>query len=109
MATKPERVELTPLEVLIRWDNGHASHYSNKYLRSQCPCASCVVEWTKRRVLDPATIPADIQALDYMEVGRYALSFLWSDGHDSGIYPYVLLEDLCQCQACLQSPASGKG
>jgi DUF971 family protein len=24
-------------------------------------------------------------------VGKYALQFLWTDGHDSGIYPYQML------------------
>jgi alkylation response protein AidB-like acyl-CoA dehydrogenase len=33
-------------------------------------------------------------------VGRYAISFVWSDGHDHGIYPYTLLRDLCPCPAC---------
>ena len=100
MPARPEKLELSPSEVSITWDDGHVSTYSNKYLRSQCPCAHCVEEWSSRRILDPATIPGYIHALDYMTVGRYATQFLWSDGHDTGIYPYTLLRDLCPCQEC---------
>ena len=29
-------------------------------LRQQCPCAGCVDEWTNKRTLDPARVPADV-------------------------------------------------
>jgi DUF971 family protein len=28
-------------------------------------------------------------------VGRYALNFRWSDGHETGIYSFQYLRDLC--------------
>jgi DUF971 family protein len=37
---------------------------------------------------------------DVQPVGRYALQFSWSDGHDTGIYSYALLRRLCQCDVC---------
>ena len=37
---------------------------------------------------------------DIEPVGRYALQFKWSDGHDTGIYAYKLLRGLCQCDLC---------
>jgi DUF971 family protein len=33
-------------------------------------------------------------------VGRYALRFHWSDRHDSGIYDFRLLRELCPCEEC---------
>ena len=45
----------------------------------------------------------DIEALDHMTVGRYALQFLWSDGHDTGIYPYEMLRKICLCDACVKA------
>ena len=33
-------------------------------------------------------------------VGRYAISFRWNDGHQSGIYSWDYLRRSCQCGAC---------
>ena len=65
-----------------------------------CPCAKsglpvgarCAVnELTGAPQLNPATVPADIGAVRIAPVGHYALTFTWSDGHATGIYPW---EDL---------------
>ena len=102
MATGPvvKRVELASDGVLIDWKDGHKSLFDSKYLRMNCGCAECVEEWSKRKLLDPATIPADIRAEDYLMVGRYAVQFLWSDLHMTGIYPFELLRRLCRCDEC---------
>lgn len=50
----------------------------------------------------------DVEALDWMQVGRYALQFLWSDAHSTGIYPFTLLRHLCQCDQCLKLKAQSK-
>ncbi|MBI2165932.1 MAG: DUF971 domain-containing protein [Chloroflexi bacterium] len=93
-------MELRPSGLFIRWKDGHESLYPYKYLRGACGCAGCVDELTHRRVLDPAKIPDGIQALDYMEVGRYAYQFLWSDAHFTGIYAFDYLRKLCPCSEC---------
>ena len=49
--------------------------------------------------MDPATVPANIQAEDYLMVGKYAVQFLWSDGHYTGIYPFDMLRSLADRQA----------
>jgi DUF971 family protein len=33
-------------------------------------------------------------------VGKYALKFKWSDGHESGIYSWEYLRRMCQCELC---------
>ena len=33
-------------------------------------------------------------------VGRYAISFRWNDGHQSGIYSWDYLRRSCQCDLC---------
>ena len=38
--------------------------------------------------MDPAMVDANIRAEDYLPIGRYALQFLWSDAHYTGIYPF---------------------
>ena len=63
-------------------------------LRAECQCAHCVNEWTGERILDPATIPADI-SIERMElVGNYAVRVYWSDGHQSGLYTWERLRTL---------------
>jgi DUF971 family protein len=64
------------------------------FLRGECQCAHCVNEWTGERLLDPATIPADI-SIERMElVGNYAVRVYWSDGHQSGLYTWERLRSL---------------
>lgn len=87
-------------EFLITWEDGHRSLYPYPYLRSRCGCAACLDEWSGRRRIDPGTIPQDIRPLQWMEVGRYALRFEWSDGHKTGIYSFDLLRQLCPCEKC---------
>ena len=85
---------------VVEWEDGHHSKYDAKYLRVNCACAECIEEWSRRQLLDPATVPAGIHAEDYLMVGRYAVQFLWSDGHYTGIYPFEMLRNLCQCDMC---------
>jgi DUF971 family protein len=45
-------------------------------------------------------------------VGAYALRFVWSGGHDSGLYTFDSLRNkLCECDECAASrakPAPGQ-
>ena len=63
-------------------------------------CAACIDEWTGVRKLKSDDVPLLIMLQDIESVGRYALQFKWSDGHDTGIYSYKLLRELCQCDLC---------
>ena len=85
--------------VTIKWTDGEVNTLSAKYLRVNCACAECVEEWTNRKLLDPATVSANIQAEDYLMVGKYAVQFLWSDGHYTGIYPFDMLRSLVDRQS----------
>ena len=93
-------LELDDQGITVDWTDGHRSVYDAKYLRINCGCAECVEEWTNRKLLDPVSVPADIRAEDYLMVGRYAVQFLWSDTHYTGIYPFDTLRALCQCDEC---------
>ena len=96
----PESVDLNSDRIIVKWGDGHCSPYENKYLRINCGCAECVEEWSQRKLLDPATVASNICAEDYLMIGRYAVQFLWSDAHYTGIYPLQLLRSLCQCEVC---------
>lgn len=84
-------VQFTGEGVQIKWSDGRTCTYPYKYLRTQCACASCVEEMTGRQLLKVSSVPDDIIAADYIPVGRYALQFLWTDGHQTGIYPFSML------------------
>ena len=79
----------------ITWADARVCHYAAVELRRVCPCAQCVNEWTGQRVLKPDTIPEELKIADLSIVGRYALNFRWSDGHETGIYSFRYLRDLC--------------
>ena len=98
------QLELTQDGVSVQWSDGHQSFYESKYLRLNCGCAECVEEWSQRKLLDPATVAADIRAEDHLLVGKYAVQFLWSDAHYTGIYPFDMLRRLCTCDQCKASP-----
>ena len=95
-----DNIKLTGDSITIQWNDCHNSQYGAKELRINCGCAECVEEWSKRQLLDPASVPSDIRAEDYLMVGRYAVQFLWSDGHYTGIYPFDMLRKLCNCVNC---------
>ena len=89
-------VQLTGEGILVSWSNGSSCLYPYRYLRLQCGCAGCVEEMTGRQLLSVAAVPDDVIAVDFIEVGRYALQFLWTDGHSTGIYPFRMLLRLAE-------------
>lgn len=81
-------------EISIVWSDNEETHYNAAQLRKACPCASCVNEWTGEKILDQSKIPDDLSISHTSIVGRYALSFRFSDGHDTGIYSFKYLREL---------------
>ncbi len=78
----------------IRWRDGGESILAPWLLRMRCPCARCVDEATGQRILRPENVADDVYPTAIHYVGRYALQFVWSDGHDTGIYPFEFLRRL---------------
>jgi DUF971 family protein len=94
-APVPKSADLvSPFLLRIRWKDGATTDLAARDLRLHCPCASCIEEGTGRKLLDPATVAQDILLLGVELVGRYALSFVWSDGHKTGIFAFPLLRRL---------------
>ena len=86
--------------ILIAWEDGHQSQYSFRYLRQYCPCAACIDEWTNEKRLDSENVPLDLEGLKIDPVGGYALSFTFSDQHNTGIYHFNYLRQICACVSC---------
>jgi ATP-binding protein involved in chromosome partitioning len=57
-------------------------------LRLRCRCAHCVSEMTGERLLDPASVPADIRVTAMELAGNYGVRIEFSDGHATGIYRF---------------------
>ena len=91
-AEPPEAIDVNDRqEVQIAWPGGPVVTIPAARLRDACPCASCIEEGTGKKILDPATIPADIRPLEIRPVGNYAVQIQWSDGHSTGIYTWETL------------------
>jgi DUF971 family protein len=103
-STDPKNIEVSLSSgVQIDWKDGHHSDYALQFLRDHCPCATC----TNAHGTSPPAPATQFQMykkvlkLDGVEpVGRYALRFLWNDGHNTGIYSFEHLRNNCPCDAC---------
>ena len=78
----------------LAWSHESASRLPYVYIRGECPCATCRDEWTGARILQPNQIRSDLKLEGMEAIGNYAIRFVWSDGHSSGIFTWELLERL---------------
>jgi Mrp family chromosome partitioning ATPase/DUF971 family protein len=82
--------------ITLKWPDGKTATVSNAALRKACSCAVCVDEMTHAPILDPASIPDDIHALSVGVIGNYAITVDWSDGHNTGFFPYKTIKELAE-------------
>jgi DUF971 family protein len=80
--------------ITIHWSDDQVTQYNAPDLRKACPCASCIDEWTGEKRLKDDSVPDDISFSHISIVGRYALNFHFSDGHDTGIFSFKFLRGL---------------
>jgi DUF971 family protein len=112
-AVTPKKVRVMKTEgkgVEIDWKDGHHSKWNFAWLRNACPCATCHEDREKTGRQPGAAKPkeqkllvmyeAPVVPLEVTPVGKYALKFKWSDGHESGIYSWEYLRWVCQCEMC---------
>ncbi|TWU58902.1 hypothetical protein Poly51_16820 [Rubripirellula tenax] len=89
--------------ISISWSDGTMTRWTASVLRNTCPCATCREkkrgEAEKREAAGklrglPVLSAAEARPLrieSMRPVGSYAYSIGFSDGHDSGIFPFVML------------------
>src|SRR4051794_27058653 len=96
MADAPTNIrDLQAEQVLeLTWPAGRVDRLPYRYLRGECPCASCRHEWTGERLINPADIREDIRLEGMSPVGTYAVQLSWNDGHSSGLYTWDSLDRL---------------
>lgn len=100
MAPDPKEITVHGSQMKIVWRDGHESFYDLRELRIACRCAACQNEWTGEKTLSDDAVPPDIHIKQIDPVGRYAIHIVWSDGHDTGIYSFEYLRNLCACPSC---------
>lgn len=90
------------IELVINWDDGHNGRHVLSSLRKYCPCASCKtdIEAHEGSVLLPILTPGQNILNTVDVVGNYALQLGWADGHRTGIYTFVYLRQICECDEC---------
>lgn len=93
----------------IVWEDGSESQLLLKYMRDQCPCATCKGETVLLKTYRPPAktiiTPEMYQVKNIETVGGYAIQITWADGHNTGIYSWDYLMELDEGQ----SADDGKG
>lgn len=89
-------IEESDSELTIAWSDGTEMKFQAPNLRRACPCAGCVDEWTGKKMLDDGKISDDLSFKQISIVGRYALNFHFSDGHDTGIFSFDFLHKMSE-------------
>lgn len=92
MNTQPKSIDRVPEGIRIAWNDGSEFVYSARFLRESCPCAVC-----RETPGHPSPQPISAQSVSLKSahpIGRYALQFIFSDGHDTGIYSYEYLRKI---------------
>ncbi len=79
--------------LLVTYEDGSAYELSHEYLRVFTPSAEARGHGPGQETLQTGKRSVSIDAIE--PIGTYALRFVFSDGHDSGLYSWDLLHDLC--------------
>lgn len=80
----------------VKWADDHEALYPLFYVRGHCGCAECQGHFEPRKFIARPGV-----TLEHIEqVGNYAIGLHWSDGHNTGIYPFDRLRALCPCPEC---------
>tara|TARA_B100000945_G_C20405445_1_gene609748 strand:+ start:749 stop:1057 length:309 start_codon:yes stop_codon:yes gene_type:complete len=95
---KLKTCNIFPNGLAIQWIDQTETFIEYKKLRDACPCAYCSGETD---VFGNIYIGKGIRKtqsayeVDKIElVGHYAIRIFWKDNHNSGIYPFELLQKL---------------
>ncbi len=99
MNTRPTDLQIVEDDaLLIKWSDDQQRRYSFRELRDACPCATCREKRTGEQhalALLPVLSAAEAEPLGIKgmkPVGSYAYAIAFSDGHDTGIFSFDLLQ-----------------
>ncbi len=87
-------------DLYIKWDDDSESKINLKFLREQCPCATCQGETVLFRTYKPEAKKLDKEEMfkvkSIEQIGGYAIQITWQDGHNTGIYSWIYLKELTE-------------
>jgi len=100
MTTPPQTFRALRDELVfeIAWPGGPEVRMPFRYLRGRCPCATCVDEFTNERKVDVIDVPAAISVESAAMAGNYAVKLKWTDQHDTGLFTWEYLRQLCDAR-----------
>ena len=95
----PKSIKVKDKKIMqIVWEDESKSDLSLKYLRDECPCATCKGETVLLKTYRPPVkkiITPEMYLVNNIEtVGEYAIQITWKDGHNTGIYSWEYLQEL---------------
>lgn len=95
----PKQIKIENKDTLfIKWEDDSETRIGLKYLRDECPCASCKGETILLKTYRPpklTVLSPDMYKIKNIEVvGEYAIQLTWKDGHNTGIYSWDYFKEL---------------
>jgi DUF971 family protein len=90
-----DRFEAAQIEVVrddrvtITFGDGYVASFPLRTLREGCPCATCRARRDRGAAVWSGAEPPLVE--DARLHGAWGLAIRWSDGHDTGIFPFELL------------------
>lgn len=107
----PKSIQADPEALHIEWQDGVRHKLTWKFLRENCPCATCRDERQKSPVPTDSSLLPVISAEEarlltvrsMTPVGNYAYGIDFTDGHTTGIYRLEYLRQLGEVAAAAGS------
>jgi DUF971 family protein len=95
---KPVAIQLhsRSRQLELEYEGGERYSLSCEYLRVHSPSAEVLGHGPGQEVLQTGKISVGITAIN--PVGNYALQLVFDDGHDTGLYSWRYLYELCEDQ-----------
>lgn len=94
---RPEEIQLIGAEVALRWSDGREDYFPMEVLRAASPSAENRGEpdiFGRIHGADPRTEFPGVEVQGFEFVGNYAVRFLFSDGHNTGLFSYRYLREI---------------
>jgi DUF971 family protein len=93
-----KKCDIFPNGLAIQWADASEIFIEYNELRDACPCAYCSGETDVfgniyiGKGIRKTQLAYDVDKIEL--VGHYAIRIFWKDNHNSGIYPFELLQKL---------------
>lgn len=97
MQARPNEITIQRAEeaMHIKWSDGAVGEYPLRWLRANCPCATCK-ELRRQATTEVDSLQLNVgpsmepstQIAQAELVGNYAIRLEWTDGHGTGIFGF---------------------